>query len=328
MKKRLIAIATLAALPVVGFAEGANVSGYADIKYTNDNDMSVFGANAELNVENKMDDKVSVRVDADFAIGNNGGANGSETGLDKFNGGPKDSAIIEQAYFDFAAHKSVTVRGGVFNNPIGMQAEDSIDRDAISTIRTYEILDGQTALHGNNVAGVAAIANVGPAHIIVGALNDIGHNDLEENSYAVVVGASPVEGLDLELGYVTQAENDAVTAPTSAGNVLDVNVQYAIAGARIGLDYLTADEIVDSAMALTLGYDVTKMIGVFALWDSVEIKDGDSTDAMGIGASYKLAKNLKVKAEYYTTDGKAAGAGVYKKKDDDEKFALKFLASF
>jgi len=319
MKKRLLAIATLAALPVASFAGSAEVSGFADIKYTADKDKSYFTANAEVDVQNKMSDKVSVRIDTDLAIAGNGGAN---AGLS----GPADSAVIEQAYFDFAAHKSVTIRGGVFNNPIGLQAEDSIDRNSINSDRVYGVLDGQTALYGNNVAGAAAIVSAGPATIIVGALNDLGHNDLETNSYALVAAVSPMKGLDLELGYVTQAENDAAKAPTSAGNVLDVNVKYAVAGATIGFDYLMPSDVVESAMAFTVGYDVTKAIGVSLLWDSVTNDDDniDATDetttAMGIGGSLKLADNLKVKAEYYTISD-AAG-------DDDAKVNVKFLASF
>ncbi len=41
MNKRLI-FSLLATLPTVSFANGSNVSGFADITYTNDNDMSIY----------------------------------------------------------------------------------------------------------------------------------------------------------------------------------------------------------------------------------------------------------------------------------------------
>jgi len=299
MKKRLIAIATLAALPALSFAGGATVSGYVDVTYSNNDDMSVFNSAAEVDIENKLSDKVSVRVDTDLTL------NGHT------------SATIEQAFFAFTAHKNITVLGGAFNNPMGLEKEDAPDMPAITKGQIWDILDGQTALEGNNVAGVAAAAAVGPATITLGVLNDIGNADNEKNSFALVANITPVKGLDLELGYVTQEDTDIT--PT-AGNVLDVNAVYSIAGATISLDYLAADNVIDSAIEVGLGYAITDKIGVYGRYDVVAYEaDIDDTTTMTLYASYQLASNLLVSAEYHSADNGT---------DTDDSAGLEFIATF
>jgi len=306
MLKKIIPITVLTTLPVAAFAGSANVSGFADITYANNNDTSVFLANAEVDVSNKLSDQVSVRLDTDLSLAGNGGAN---AGLS----GPADSAVIEQAYFAYSPMKEITVLGGVFNNPIGWEKEDAPDMYQISKGQIYGILDGQTALYGNNLAGVAVAGGVGPATITVAALNELGHNDLEKNSYAVVINAAPVKGLDVELGYVTQE--------ASAENVLDVNATYSMMGATIGLEYLMADKIIDSAMGITLNYQINKMFGATIMYDTVsyEASGADDTASYAIAVSAALASNLSVAAEYYSTD--VSG-------DDDPAVGLEFIASF
>ena len=306
MFKKIIPITVLAALPAAAFAGSANVSGFADITYTNDDDTSVFLANAEVDVSNKLSDQVSVRIDTDLSLAGNGGGN---AGLS----GPADSAVIEQAYFAYTPIKEVTVLGGVFNNPIGWDKEDAPDMYQISKGQIWNILDGQTALYGNNIAGVAVAGGVGPATITVAALNEIGHNDLEKNSYAAVVNVTAVKGLDVELGYVTQE--------AGAENVLDINATYSIMGATVGLEYLMADKIIDSAMGITLNYQINKMFGATVMYDTVsyEATGADDTASYAVAVSANLASNLVVAAEYYSTD--ASG-------DDDPKVGLEFIASF
>ncbi len=299
MKKRLIAIATLAALPVVSFAGDATVSGYVDVTYSNNNDKSEFVSAAEVDIENKLSDKVSVRVDTDLTLD---GAT---------------SATIEQAFFAFSAHEKVTVLGGAFNNPMGLEKEDAPDMPAITKGQIWDILNGQTALEGNNVAGVAAAATVGPATITLGALNDLGGADPEKNSFALVANVTPIKGLDLELGYVTQESTDDLE---TAGNVVDVNAVYSIAGATVSLDYLAGENIIDSAVEVGLGYAITDKIGVYGRYDVVAYEaDVDDTTTMTLYASYQLAPNLLVSAEYHTTDESG---------DDDEAAGLEFIATF
>ncbi len=129
------------------------------------------------------------------------------------------------------------------NNPIGQEAVDITDIEFNSHSSIYNILDHQTALNDNNIAGVAVAGGNEMFTGTLAVLNDIGHavdtDGSMKNSIAAVLNVNPMEGLALELGYVTQDDT------TAAGNVLDVNAQYGIAGFTVGLDYLMADKIID-----------------------------------------------------------------------------------
>ena len=286
------------------FAGSTGVSGIIDVTYANNNDTSLFLANAEIDINSKLSKQASVRLDTDLSLALNEGENANLSG-------PRDSAVIEQAYFAYNPVKAVTVIGGVFNNPIGWEKEDAPDMYQITKGQIYGILDGQTALYGNNIAGVAIAGAVGPATITVAVLDELGHNDLSKNSYAAVVNVAAMKGLDIELGYVTQE--------AGAENVLDINVTYSIMGATIGLEYLKPDEAIDSAMGITLNYQINKMLGATVMYDKVTPAIGDDTTSYAIAVSAELASNLTVAAEYYNfNDGN----------DDDPAVGLEFIASF
>jgi len=302
MRKKLVLLSAMAILPAAVMAESATVSGFADITHTYDADQSVFGATAEVDFANKMDN-VSVRVDTDLNL-------------------LGDSATIEQAFFAFSATKNITILGGAFNNPIGMEKEDAPDMPAISKGQIWGVLDNQTALNGNNVAGIAAAAGVGPATITVGALNDINHADLEKNSFALVANVTPMKDLDLELGYVT--------SEGAAGNVMDVNVAYSIAGAMVTLDYLKPDDVIDSSMEVGLGYAVTPKIGAYVRYGATAYAaGGDDANSITVYGSYKLASNLSVAAEYYTSNlVDKTNPIIGTQEDDNAMFGLEFIATF
>jgi len=309
MKRALIALAVISTLPAVAWADSPNVSGFADITYNKDSKLSLFKANAEVDVKAKTGDHTSVRLDTDLALAGNGGVN---AGVD----GPKDSAAIEQAYFAFTGIEKLTVIGGVFNNPIGWEGQDAPDLFQASHGQIYGILDGQTALYGNNIAGVALAGAVGPVTLTGAVLNDLGHSDLEKNSFAIVANLEAMKGLDFELGYVTQDN----AKKTNAGNVLDVNATYKIQGFTVGAEFLTADKIVDTAMGVTANYRYNDKFGATIRFDNVSFEAAGAKDSTGItvAGSYSLDKNLDVRAEYKQVD---AGS-------TDKSGVLQFVAKF
>ena len=344
MKKNLIALAVAATMvPAIAAAEGASVSGFTDISLTADNDMNLFLANAEVDFRNTVG-SVTVGLDVDFALAGNGGNN---AGLS----GPNDSAAIEQAFFAWGAAENLTIIAGVINNPIGLEGQDATDINTVSFGQIKGILDDQTALYGNNIAGLAVAYDAGIATVTLALLNDIRHTNLESNSIALVVNSSPVEGLNLELGYVTQDDKDAdgnstedltgspdmlsdVTNVGSAGNVLDINATYAIAGATVGLEILTADNVVDQAIGLHVDYQINDQIGVNLRYDTVsygetaagvDLSGIDDTTSTTLAFSYKVADNLSVYAEYKTKDDIVMATG---KAQDDDVAALGFIATF
>lgn len=318
MKRSLLALA-VGSLSLSAYAGSVEVSGFTDITYTNATDTSVFLANAEVDVVGKTD-KAMVRIDYDLAIGVNGGTNINAATAN----GPADSGIIEQAYFAYTGLPMVTVLGGVFNNPIGWEAEDAPGMYQITKGQIWGILDGQTALYGNNLAGVAAAVDLmGMGSLTVAGLNDLGLQDntgttaLDENSVAAVLNLTPMEGLDLEAGYVTQQGG--------AGNVYDINATYSNFGAIIGVEYLGAENAVDSAIGATLNYMIMDDLGVTVRYETISWAAAGSESTTGItgAVSYALAKNLTVLAEY--TDLKALG-GV--DGADSDAINLEFVATF
>ena len=284
MKKKLLPLAIAAAM-APGFAAAADTSGFVDIVYTITDDQAAgtttpsptegkFTAAAELDITASPADGVTTRIDLDVAAGSN-------------------TIEVEQAFFAWGATEGVTVIGGMFNNPIGMEAGDAPDMWGTNGGVVGNILNQQTALYGNNVAGLAVAGAVGPATVTVGYLNDLDQTN-EENSIALVVNASPMEGLDLELGFVTQA--DVAKNAGSAESVTDFNVSYAIPnveGLSVALDYLTAGKIVDSAYELMVNYSNGPW-GVGVRAESVAWAASGSTDSerTTFHASYQLASNL------------------------------------
>jgi len=320
MKKKLLPLAIAAAM-VPGFAAAADVSGFTDITYTISDDQTAatpsttegkFVANAEVDFSASPADGVTVRVDVDLALAGNGGGN---AGLS----GPADSATIEQAFFAWGATEGVTVLGGVFNNPIGMECGDAPCMWGTQGGVVGNILNNQTTLAGNNVAGLAAAFAVGPATVTVGYLNDLQLAD-EENSVALVVNYSPMEGLDLELGTATQK--------TGAEDVLDLNVSYAIPGVEglsVALDYLSPDKVIDSAYELMVDY-TTGPFGAGVRIENVDYTGGNENERTTFHVSYQVASNLVAILEVADGDVKQAGGvdGI----EHDGLTTLELIATF
>ncbi len=327
MKKNLITLAIAAALAsplTIQAADSASVSGFANIDYnsygdggtnSNGSTSNAFGADAEVDVQ-ATKGSVTVRADLDFNL--------LDTGT--------TGATLEQAFFAWGAAEGVTVIGGVFNNPIGQEAVDYPDIEFNSHSIVYNILDHQTELNGNNIAGVAVAGGNEMFTGTLAVLNDIGgatdNKGSTENSIAAVLNVNPMEGLALELGYVTQDDT------TAAGNVLDINAQYGIAGFTVGLDYLMADKIVDNAYNVWGSYAINDKFAVKARYEAVSF-EGTGTDTItkySLYGSYAIADNLSTALEYSQGDrGNTVGnttIDAVTQVIDDSTINLKFIGTF
>ncbi|NOY71876.1 MAG: hypothetical protein GXP14_05785 [Gammaproteobacteria bacterium] len=297
MKKTALSLAVLGAFAansaVAAPEASANASGFADIIYTAVDEASdvvggknstegKFGANAEIDFSATVG-AVTGRIDVDLDL-----ATDAQTG--------GNSGRIEQAFFAWGVSDNVTLIGGVFNNPIGHEAEDAPDKNFTSSGLVYSVLDHQTALNGNNITGVAAAANFGMVTVTGAFLNDLQQVD-EENSFALVANLTPIEGLDLELGYVSQADN--TDNPLSAEDVIDFNAQYTISGFTAGIDYLSAGAIVDSTYDAWGGY----AFGDFAVKArysvlAYEVAANEDLTKTTLYASWQANSNLLVALEW------------------------------
>ncbi len=344
MNKKLIALAVAGAFAGYGSAAtaaSATISGFADIIYTLADDANgpvagsggknttegKFAADAEIDAVATMG-AVTTRVDVDFDMASNGGSN-SAAG--------QDSGRIEQAFFawDLAP---VTLIGGIFNSPLGADAEDAPDMDFTTHSVVYNILDHQTVRDGYNVTGLAIAGDVGPVTLTGAFLNDHGGAN-EENSLALVANFSPMPDLDLELGMVTL--DDQATAggvATTAGDWIDFNVTYSVQGFTVGLDYLSPDNVIDSAYTIWGGYTHgdfnVKLRTETVEWATpaggVAPADHEANTLYG---SYAANENLSIALEYKDGDQGAATApgntahaitGV----SQDDLITLEFIATF
>jgi len=317
IKKNMVALAVAGALvsPLTAMADDAEVSGFIDV-IGNGDAPAVFTANAEIDVSKKMG-AVTVRVDMDVRLAGNGAStttpldadgDGIVSPAEQAAFGDTTSANLEQAFFAWEATDMVTVLGGLFNNPIGQEAEDAPDLNFTSHSAIWNILDGQTALYGNNIAGVAAAIAAGPATVTLAVIDDLGlatsgtnHDQKGETSFALVVNATPMPGLDLELGYVTQDDQENMMGdPMTAGDVFDINAAFSTGPVTLGLDYLTADNIVDSASTLWVGYNINDKITVKARYEMVafEANDVDDSTKTTLHAAYSIEDNLLVALEW------------------------------
>ncbi|MBV1874748.1 MAG: porin [Gammaproteobacteria bacterium] len=310
MKKSIIALAVAAAsiAPMMAEAGAPEVSGFADIIFTAVDDTapisvadgsntleSKFAADGEIDFKGNLADDVSVRVDLDVDLG--GGQSGD----------------IEQAFFGWKMNDDVTLIGGVFNNPIGWEAEDAPDLYQTSHSQNYDILDGQTALRGNNIAGVAVAGSVGDFTLTAALLNDLQQAN-EENSLALVVGFSPNEDLSLEAGIVTQ-EGGAET-------VLDLNATYKIDDITAAAEILIAEEIIDySAMAMVNMPIPDTSVSVTARGEIVSYTaDIDDTMVATFAGLYTVNEALGIVGEVRYLDGET--------NDGDIQVVAEFIASF
>ena len=337
MNKKMIALAVAAVMaPGFAAAEGASVSGFVDIIYTSDDNAEAFGADGEIDVRNTMGD-VTVGLDVDFDLANSAG-----------------DAELEQAFFAWAAGPA-TVIGGVINNPIGLDAEDAPDMAMTSHSAVYGALDSQTVLSGNNIAGLAVAFAAGPATITAALLNDIQHADDDNgddtHSMAVVVNMSPIEGLDLELGHVSQERDGITTGATSGnnwklangtdiiagvGNVTNINAAYSMGQFSASLDYLMPSEVIDSVYDINFGYQVNDAIGLglriseLAYAGTADV-NGTSTDISALVydessttlyASYSISDNLSAAVEYKSSETDMPGSNT------DDSGTIELIATF
>ncbi|HHI93719.1 MAG TPA: hypothetical protein ENK04_09455 [Gammaproteobacteria bacterium] len=327
IKKNMVALAVAGALvsPLTAMADDAEVSGFIDV-FANSDSNPVFTADAEVDVSKKVG-AVTVRVDMDANLAANGG--GSYGG--------EDSGRLEQAFFAWAATEQVTVLGGLFNNPIGQELEDAPDMEFSSHSTVWKILDNQTALYGNNLAGIAAAVAAGPATVTLAVVDDLGlatnnAGDKGKTSAALVVNATPMAGLDLELGYVSQDDQEVANTPTTAGNVLDFNAAFKTGPVTVGLDYLAADNLIDSAANLWAGFAVNDKLNLKARYETVALEGGgiDDPTKTTVYATYAINSNLSAALEYSTgsNDDTSGVVSTVTGIVDDDVTTLEFIGRF
>ncbi len=347
MNKKLIAmaVASVFAAPLSAQAVDFSASGFADVTFDIANDtcdnpngsvtgLSFAGPNSSMaacsatatdvdgsaanstvhkfNTSGEVDlmaaeGDLSVRMDVDLMLDN----------------GTGNSASLEQAFFSWNIYDGLALKSGLFNNPVGLEAEDAPNIWSVSHGQIYNILAGQTSIHsGNNVSGAELAFGVGPANIQVGLLNEIRGNN-EANSLLFAVDGEVMDGLALELGVLTQESNKAGN-PASMENLIDLNAVWKTGGLTVAGEIFSAGKIVDSAYALLGNYDFGNGWGVTGRFDIVnfEATTNSNDKTMTLVGIWKPTDKLTTNLEYRKLDNGESGVAEV----SENSIVLEFIA--
>lgn len=268
-------------VPVTSFAGKVNMSGFADIIFVVSDGIAEgtsvienkFFTTAELDFETRLNNQISARLDLDLNVAGEG-----------------ESGRLEQTYFTWMSKGGVQLKGGLFNNPLGWEAEDAPDLYQITHGQLYDIWDDQTALEGNNITGIAVSGEVGPVILMGAFLNDL-QNVNEENSVAVIVNLSPNKSLDIEAGVITQE--------TGAESIIDANLTYKKRMFTLGVELMLGGKEIDSAQSVTANYKFNKDINGTVRFDLVdyEAEGIEATTSLTLAIAFKLHDNLSINGE-------------------------------
>ncbi len=253
----IIAAALLAPVPGAAVELGGFVDGRLTI--TDESRNPAPGSGLENPAENQLQalaeldlshtaGTITLRADIDL----------NPAGATDAAGNALDSAGLEQAWVVWRDDDATRLRAGVFNDPLGQDAEDIVDRRFSSHSAVYAVLDEQTAeFRGNNLAGLELAGRIGDVGMRLGAVNDIGKRPGTKaegkTSLLIVLDYASDErpGLALEAGVLSQEEYNATTNPDSAGTLYDLNAVYGWRhdghSGAVGIDTLVVSDIVDIA---------------------------------------------------------------------------------
>ena len=307
MKKRMIvlAVAGLFAGSSAAYAAeqmSASVDGFIDTVYTVTNDFAEdTGIDVDGNPVNGAEGKFSTSSEVDFTAAM--GSVSARIDLDLFG----NAETVEQAYGAWQINDAVALMIGQFNSPMGFEAEDAPELYQTSHSLVWDILNNQTSLDGNNVEGAAVKGNIGPVMVMGALLNEVGGVVDDSNSFMGLVAGSPLEGLDLELSFLTQEDNTVVNS-SSAEGLTNLNAAYSMdAGGmpvKVWLDYLTAGALVDSAYSVGGMIGVGGNVSVTLRMDDVSFDDDtiDDQEATTLAATWAAADNLAMLLEWRNDD--------------------------
>ncbi|MCC6206542.1 MAG: hypothetical protein IT488_00085 [Gammaproteobacteria bacterium] len=284
MKKTTIAMAVAGAMFAAGsaFAEGVTVDGYAAVNWllTNEADETQEGQFSVPETEVNFD---------------------TEHLFVAIAGSDEDDFFIRQAFLKYGITEGWDLKAGLFDSNLTADYATATDREFVQHSLLFSLLD---SVGGASLKGVAVSGQLGMATVTLGYGNDSsvtpgGATD-GENSMMLMVNASPMEGLDLELGVLTQDEDGA-----GVGNIIDINGTYMINNFTVGLDYMSGSEnetVFENGYSLWAGYDFGNGFGVKARFENASADGQDDTEATELYASYALNDNLAVAVSLHNLD--------------------------
>ena len=292
MKKILLASSLalsslIIAAPAVAVEIDITPSGFVDFVWTlsDGTDVGKYGEEGqfftfgELDIESKLNESVSIRVDADI---------NPSTGAD-------DSARLEQIFLKWDFDPKMSLMGGVFNNKLTFEREDSPDMYQLTHGQLWDIWSSSTAESDNNLQGLEFNYQFDKVNLILGYLNDL-NNTPEKNSVEVAAEIKPVKDLNITLGLITQDQN--------LENIFDVFASYKMKKWLFAGELLLADKQVDNGLMLMTNFQFTDKVSATARYDLVNYESNlvDDTSSLTVAGLYSFSKNLIARAEIRFND--------------------------
>lgn len=218
---------------------------------------SKFGADAEVDFEREQG-SVVFRLDLDFPA--NANPPGGAAALDE----------IEQLKFVWAlpVGPGLTLTGGVFNSPIGFEAQDAPDKLQTSNGQLFNLLP-------SNLVGIMVSGSAGPASVDLIFGNEWRNGTNEENTFGARVSA-PLMGdmLGVAVGFLSSEDDNIATADDE--DLLDVVLSgmHTVApdlDLTYALEFLTDDNNEAYAIVVSLRHNSPNIPhGVTVRWDTVD----------------------------------------------------------
>ena len=263
-------------------------SGYVDFIWTLSDGTDVgkngeegqFDTSGELDIESKLNESVSIRVDADINPSTGDG----------------DSARLEQIFLKWDIDPKMSLMGGVFNNKLTFEREDAPDMYQITNGQLWDIWSTATEESDNNLQGLEFNYQFDKVNLILGYLNDLGGVP-EKNSVEVAAQITATKNLDITLGLITQDQNFE--------NIFDIFASYKMKKWLFAGEILVADKLVDNGLMLMTNFQFNDKVSATARYDLVSYEDtflADDTSSLTIAGLYSFSKNLIARAEIRFND--------------------------
>ncbi len=338
-------------MPSTVKAEDAVISGFVDVSYTDGDEtmddsvgggtVSEFGAFAvdqvEIDIEKKISDQASVRVDMQFG---GGSENIEGTGTTLVFG-------LEQAYITLKPVDVVELTAGLFNAPVGFEGVDPTD--------LYQYSHG--LVYNMNPASYAGLmASVSPNDMI--NLKIYVANGLDvvvENNHSKALGGRlgvSNDMIDAGFSYVASDDDDApgtdreVTimdfdAKITPNDQITLGLEYNMSTYDEASVATVGDDADATGMLVMANFKPVENAGITVRYEIFDDEDGAilgvvDADNNGLeitsltfAASYAVAEGADIILEYRTdsADEDIYGAGT-ELDDTHTTYALEFLYSF
>ena len=293
-------------------------SGFVDFVWTlsDGTDVGKYGeegqfiTSGEIDIESKLKEGITLRFDADINPSTGDG----------------DSARLEQIFLKWDFDPKMSLMGGVFNNKLTFEREDSPDMYQITHGQLWDIWGSSTVESDNNLQGLEFNYQFDKVNLILGYLNDL-NNTPEKNSVEVAAEIKPTKDLDITLGLITQDQN--------LETIFDIFASYKMKKWLFAGEILIADKQVDNGLMLMTNFQFNDKVSATARYDLVNYENTfltDDTSSLTIAGIYSFSKNLLTRAEIRFNDDNnqpATGATIpFIGEGDGTTARLQLLATF